>query len=257
MPPGSLRTGAARVVSSSQERFLARQAARRRADRARWTRPLLALAALAVLGLVGSWVVWSSSWMTARQVSVVGLHRLTAEQVREVAAVPMGMPLARVDLAGVEARVRTLPAVRAVSASRGWPHTVRIAVEERQPAVAVPGSDGYLLVDFDAVAFETVGALPEGVPQLRAKPSVLQAATVRAAVTILEAVPRSVGGRVAEVVAASADDVTLVLRDGTRIVWGSAADSDRKAEVLRALLRRAGTVYDVSAPDAPAIQAAA
>jgi cell division protein FtsQ len=56
------------------------------------------------------------------------------------------------------------------------------------------------------------------------------------------------------VAAASADDVTLVLRDRTRIVWGSAADSARKADVLRALLRRPGTVYDVSAPDAPAVR---
>ena len=55
-------------------------------------------------------------------------------------------------------------------------------------------------------------------------------------------------------VAASADDVTLMLRDGTRIVWGSAADSAAKADVLRAMLRRPGTVYDVSSPDAPAVK---
>jgi len=242
--------------SSSQERFLARQAARRREDRRRWTRPLLALAVIAVLAAVAVWVVWSSTLLTSRQVAVVGLHRLTAEQVRQVAAVPMDVPLAKVDLGAIERRVRTLPAVHGVTASRSWPHTVRIAVEERRPAVALPGSDGFLLVDFDAVAFETVGAPPEGVPQLRAKPSVLTAGTVRAVVTILEAVPNGIGGKIAEVVAASADDVTLVLVDGRQIVWGSAADSERKADVLRALLKRPGTVYDVSAPGAPAVSGA-
>ena len=247
---------ATRVTPSSQERFLARQAARRRADRARWTRPLLALAAIAVLAAVAAWVVWSSTLLTSRQVAVVGLHRLTAEQVREVAAVPMDVPLAKVDLGAIERRVQTLPVVRGATASRSWPHTIRIAVEERRAAVAVPGSDGFLLVDFDAVAFETVGAPPEGVPQLRANPSGRQADTVRAVVTILEAVPIGISGKIAEVVAASADDVALVLVDGRQIVWGSAVDSARKADVLRALLKRPGAVYDVSAPGAPAVRGA-
>lgn len=254
-PPESPPAGAAADGSTAEERFRARQVARRRADRARWLRPLLALAVLIVLAAVGFWVVWFSSWVTAREVTIVGTHRLSAEQVRTIAAVPLNTPLARIDLGTIEARVRTIPGVRGVSASRSWPHAIRIAVEERQPAVAVPQAGRFLLVDFDAVAFQTVSAPPEGVPRLRAEPPVLQAETVRAAVTILEAVPRAVRGRVAEVVAASADDVTLVLRDRTRIVWGSAADSARKADVLRALLRRPGTVYDVSSPDAPAVKA--
>ncbi|MCI0688205.1 MAG: FtsQ-type POTRA domain-containing protein [Sporichthyaceae bacterium] len=236
----------------SQQRFRARQAAARRADRARWTRPLLALLVIALLAGLAGWIVGWSSWLTARKVSVVGVHRLTAEQVRAVAATPLDIPLARVDLAAIEARVATLPAVRDVVVSRSWPHTVRITVDERRPAVAVPEQSGYLLVDFDAVGFETVGAVPTGVPRLRADPSGLQAGTVRAVVTILEAVPRSVATKIAEVVATSTADVTLVLRDGTRIIWGSAADSTRKSEVLAVLLHRSAQVYDVSAPDAPA-----
>ena len=254
LAPGLPTAGDVPDAASAQERFQARQAARRRAERARWFRPLLTLAVLVVLAAAGFWVIWFSSWVTSREVTVVGAHRLSAEQVRTVAAVPLDVPLARIDLDAIEARVRAIPGVRGVGASRNWPHGIRIAVEERQPAVAVPESGGFLLVDFDAVAFQTVSAPPEGVPRLRANPSVLQADTVRAAVTILDAVPRAVRGRVAEVVAASSDDVTLVLRDRTRIVWGSAADSARKADVLRALLRRSGTIYDVSSPDAPAVQ---
>jgi len=242
---------AGRSRPDSQQRFLARQAAARRADRARWTRPLLALLVLFLLAGVGGWIVGWSSWLTARKVSVVGVHRLTAEQVRAVAAISLDIPLARVDLDAIEARVRTLPAVRDVVVSRSWPHTVRITVDERRPAVAVPEQGGYLLVDFDAVAFETVGAVPTGVPRLRANPTGLQAGTVRAVVTILEAVPQSLATKIAEVVATSTADVTLVLRDDTRIIWGSAADSTRKSQVLAVLLRRSAQVYDVSAPDAP------
>jgi cell division protein FtsQ len=38
------------------------------------------------------------------------------------------------------------------------------------------------------------------------------------------------------------------------VVWGSADDSDRKAAVVVALMRRDAKVYDVSAPDSPVTQ---
>ena len=56
--------------------------------------------------------------------------------------------------------------------------------------------------------------------------------------------------------ASTADDVTLTLTTGERVVWGSADDSAKKAQVLAGLIRdqhaatRAASVeYDVSAPD--------
>lgn len=200
----------------------------------------------------GIWVVRSSSLLTVRQVIVVGVHRLTAEQVERAAAVEAGLPLARVDLVAVRSRVAELPQVRAVAVTRSWPHTVRIAVEERQPAVAVPAAGGYVLVDFDAVSFETVVTPPRGVPRLAANPAGLRAGTVRAVVTILDAVPDGVRRKIREIVASSDDDVNLLLADGTRVVWGSAQNSARKAVVLVALMGRRAAVYDVSAPDAPA-----
>jgi cell division protein FtsQ len=36
-----------------------------------------------------------------------------------------------------------------------------------------------------------------------------------------------------------------------KVVWGSADDSGRKAEVLSVLMHRKAQVYDVSAPDLP------
>jgi cell division protein FtsQ len=59
------------------------------------------------------------------------------------------------------------------------------------------------------------------------------------------------------VTANTPDDVTLTLTDGRTVLWGSAAQTPRKAEVLSALLARidAGDLdeaetLDVSTPDA-------
>jgi cell division protein FtsQ len=47
--------------------------------------------------------------------------------------------------------------------------------------------------------------------------------------------------------------VQLALKGGKTVKWGSADESERKAAVLAALLTRPGKVYDVAAPDAPAV----
>ena len=58
-----------------------------------------------------------------------------------MADVPLGVPLATVDLAAIEARVEGLAAVGVGEASRAWPDQVRIDVTERE-AVAVVSWEG-------------------------------------------------------------------------------------------------------------------
>ena len=50
---------------------------------------------------------------------------------------------------------------------------------------------------------------------------------------------------------ASVDEIELVLANGRRVLWGSAEDSDQKAEVLAVLLKRPGQQIDVSVPGRP------
>ena len=49
----------------------------------------------------------------------------------------------------------------------------------------------------------------------------------------------------------SVDEIELVLANGRRVVWGSAEDSEAKAEVLAVLLKRPGNQIDVSVPGRP------
>ena len=50
---------------------------------------------------------------------------------------------------------------------------------------------------------------------------------------------------------ASIDRITLALRDGRQVRWGSAEQSEEKARVLLALLKQQARVYDVSVPGLP------
>jgi cell division protein FtsQ len=208
------------------------------------------------LVMVAGFAVWAAWWSTLldiRTVEVVGVHRVSAKEVRAAAAVPLGRPLARLDTGAVGRRVEEIARIADVAVTRRWPHTVRIVVEERQPAVAISGDRGFVLIDGSGVAFETVAKRPTGVPLVVGQnTSTLGQAGVQAVVETLAAVPSNVRAKVTEVEVPSPDSVTLTLRDGVQVVWGSAEDGRRKATVLTALMRTRARVYDVSAPDAPA-----
>jgi cell division protein FtsQ len=70
---------------------------------------------------------------------------------------------------------------------------------------------------------------------------------------------------VSAVGASSPDSVWLTLKDGSRVLWGSPADTADKVVVLsrlRVVAHQTGVqansrVYDVSAPDAPAVSTTA
>jgi cell division protein FtsQ len=245
---GSDRTG---VSATSAERFVRRARGRRLLA----LRPVLAT--LAVLGVAGGavWALYFSDLLVVRDVRVGGVARVSVAEVREAASVVPGTPLARVDVDAAARAVERLRAVEDVDVRRAWPHTLRVDVTEREPAVVVPTSGAYLLVDDRGVAFEEVGRRPAGVPVLRTDVvSRSRPVTLRAALHVLADVPDEVRSRVRQVRAPTWDDVTLHLSGDVRVVWGSPQRGAEKARVLRALLERRGRVYDVSAPDAPAVR---
>jgi len=137
--------------------------------------------------------------------------------------------------------------------TRQWPHTLAVTVVEREPVLAVPaGPGGVALVDASGFAYRTIAVAPRGVPTLRLPPGTAPAPedpSTLAAVRVLGSLPPDLRRRVAEVRANGAFDVALALTDSRTARWGADADNPRKAAVLRALLSRPGSVYDVSSPD--------
>lgn len=239
------------VAGAAVVSVTSRLRARRRAERVHTVRTvLLLLAALAVVVGTG-WVALNSSLVAVREVTVEGTSRLTVAQVLAAADVPGGQSLFRVDPDTIESRVRRLPAVGAVVVSRDWPHRVVISVTERRPVAVVTEPDGATLLDVTGVAFARVDHAPPGlVPvSLGAPARGAGADDARAAMAVLAELPDRVRRQVEQVRASSPTDVSLDLRGGRRVVWGSPADSDRKATILLALLRRPAATYDVSTPD--------
>jgi cell division protein FtsQ len=238
-----------RTVKIARKQFARRQWARRWLA---WRTGLVALLALALTVTV-LWLLYFSSVFSVSAVQVDGTSVLSAAQVRRVAKVPMGQPLAGVDLGAVAARIRTLPAVAGVEVSRSWPHAVRIDVHERVPVAVVRRGKTLHGLSADGVLFRTYSSRPAGLPLVRAGAHTRADALAEAA-KVVHALPADLAAKVAHVNVRTIDDISLRLRDGRRVLWGSADSSADKADVVAVLLKQKAHFYDVSVPSRPTIR---
>jgi cell division protein FtsQ len=209
---------------------------------------LLGLAALVVA--VAVWVVAFSPALGARTVTVTGVRTLTSAQVRSAAGIGHNTPLIRLDTAAIRSRVDALADVAGAQVSVHYPSTVVINVTERVPVGYVAATNGgYVLVDKAGVQYHRVSAQPVGLPHFVVPVGSAAVASGRAVADVAAALSSSIRAQLAEIRAAGPGSITLVLRDGRTVVWGSAADSSHKAQLLPALLTQPGTRFDVSDPD--------
>lgn len=236
-----------RAARRTRRRFARRQWARR------WLSLRYVLALVLVVGLVvgAVYLVFFSATLQVKRVDVVGNDLLSDARVREVADVPLGEQLALVDLDRARARVGALAEVESVDVSRTWPDEVRIAVVERTPVAVVELGGRLRGLDADGVVFREFKRVPAGMPRVRPGPDAGPDA-LREAATVVSALPEDLTTRVDHVEVATVDQITLVLRDQRQVLWGSAEQSDLKAEVLDALLTaQKASSYDVSVPANP------
>jgi len=231
---------------------IARKDFRKRRNAGKWrVVRRIALALLMVGLLAGSaWVVFYSSYVTAREVDVVGTRTIPDAKIESAAGVPIGTPLARVDLDAIVKRVQPIDAVRYVEVGRSWPHTVRITITERTPIAVIDQGSGLKALDSEGVPFGGYKARPKHLPLVRTAPGTPGEALAEAA-KVVDALPPRIAGRVDAVDVVSVDEIKLVLANGRKVIWGSAENSDQKAEVLAVLLQRPGNQIDVSVPGRP------
>jgi cell division protein FtsQ len=229
--------------------------ARGRRPRIRWRVAFFALAGLAIVVGAG-WALLGNQVFVVRSVTVTGTHLLAPGRVIAAAGVSLGTPLLRVDAGTVTRRVEAIQQVASASVSEDWPDHLVIAVTERVPAMAVRmAGGGYDLVDPSGVIVRQTKTRPAALPvfvtslpgsALRGDPA------VTAAGGVLAELEPWLARQVAEVravpVTAGPEQVTLNLRDGNTVQWGSADNAAQKNRELSILLPGKVREIDVSAP---------
>jgi cell division protein FtsQ len=227
----------------------------RRRPRTRWRAAFFALAGVAIVGGAG-WALLGNRVFVVRSVTVTGTHQLSQAQVIAAADVSLGTPLLSVDTGAVTRRVEAIGDVASASVTEDWPDHLAITVNERVPVMAVKMADGsYDLVDPTGVIVRNTKAKPAALPvlvtsltgsALRGDPGVTAAADVLA--ELQPWLARQVAEVTAAAVPAGPRQVTLSLRDGKTVQWGSAGNAAQKNRELSVLLPGQARDVDVSAP---------
>jgi len=217
---------------------------------------------LGVLGL--AWLLFLSPVLALdpQQVRITGAGTVVAvDRVSAVVVQRSGTPLPRLDTVALRDAILDVPGVREARVVRNWPRGITIELVSREPVAAVPepaaadgtAGTGFALLDVDGVQVGRVDAAPDGLPVVEVP--VGDARTITAVLTVLRALPPDLLAEVGKVSAQTQDTVSMTLRDGDRVEWGSAQQAPLKIAVLktlRAAPSSAGaTVFDVSAPTLP------
>jgi cell division protein FtsQ len=216
----------------------------------RWRLPIAGVVG-AALAVFGGWVMFSSSWLAAETVTVSGESRLSPRAIEAVADVPLGTPLVRVDLDAIHDRVAAIPDVASVAVHRSWPHSIAIDVTERTAIATVRRDAQWWDVDEDGAVFNGSARRDHDLPVVAIPRAAGRDAMVGAA-SVIAALPDTLLAQTKRLTAASMDSITLHLNNHREVVWGSSSESDRKVEVLAALLVKVhADGYDVSVPEQP------
>lgn len=207
-----------------------------------------------IVALIG--VAIFSPILALREIRVEGASRLDPAVVSDALSGQLGTPLALLDDGRIRDELGRFTTIRSYVTELVPPGTLVVHVVERSPLGLVTTAQGFDVVDAAGVVLESSATRPEALPLLQLDEGGVGGRAFSAITEVLVALPPEVLAQVDSITARTRDDVTLTLAGSSqRVVWGGAADSERKAAVFAALLAMfadSGTgEYDLSAPDNP------
>lgn len=259
-PPADDRVGVREVWAAARARRRALRAEVRRftARQRRRRRIWLGAGAAIVILVLGTLGAAYSPLFAVERVRVVGATGLDAAAVEAALAGQVGTPLPLVDSSAVKAALVAFPLVESYTLEARPPHELVVRIVERTPVGAISSTAGYTLVDAAGVALSTTPEAPAGHPLLEVQGGVNSRA-FDAVGTVFRSLPDGIRSQVTQLSATTPSDVSFVLgATGTTVVWGTAAESARKAIVLEATMAKLPPdqvdAYDVSSPGAVVIR---
>ncbi|MEQ3363204.1 cell division protein FtsQ/DivIB [Raoultibacter massiliensis] len=216
--------------------------------------------------VIGGVVVYNSNLFTITNVRVTGVEHLTATEMTELASVPEGTTLLRVDAGGIQQRLLGEAWVQEASVNRVFPDTLELAITEKTIAavVSVPidsaqttedwaiASDGTWLMAIpekgsdasktisqkvyeDAENVLHISDVPLGVtPEVGAH---CTDANVNNALDIVSGLTTDLADQVKSVKATETASTTLTLENGIEISFGEAGTTEEIRNKERVILQ--------------------
>lgn len=217
-----------------------------------------------IVALIAGWAaLYNSPAFSIESVQVNGVEHLTSDEMAQLAAVPSGSTLLRVDTETIASRVKQSSWVEDVKINRVFPSTLEINVTERtvMAIVEMPNKSGTTTKSW-AIADDRIWLMPipdanteaaqttsskiyedaESVVHIVDLPYGTQAEigqecsdeTVNNALTILQEMTTELADQVTKISAASTAETSLFLENGVEIAFGAAENiRDKERTILK------------------------
>jgi cell division protein FtsQ len=227
------------------------------------------LAARVVIGVVlsgiAAWVVLNSAVFAVRDFRVLGASAVPDREVLRIAAIDEGDNLITLPTAEVAARLEGHPWIEDAAVDRDLPATVVIRVLERRPAGWVEDPDGPVVVAGDGTVLARQDGPPRVLPSVGMWPeSLAPGDRIGGPVDELEVTSAMSPWLLRRIASADLDDgdVTMELRDGGSVIYGTPNEVGAKNRALAGMLQWAEEqgmkvrTVDVRVPSAPSLEPA-
>jgi cell division protein FtsQ len=197
--------------------------------------------------------------LSVENIRVTGVSKVSKKAIEKAVESQIGVPLPLVSNDAVSKSLSKFSMIESFSIVRELPHTLHVAISERQPIAVVDIKGVSYLYDPAGVRLGEA-SYKDKYPRVYSGGEPKDSDSFALAIDVLLALPASLLPRVSQIDAKSKDDVTMQLRGnaGQRIVWGDASQSALKSKVLAALIQNQKptdrVTFDVSSPTAPVVR---
>lgn len=197
--------------------------------------------------------------LAVENIRVTGISKVSQKAVAEAVSNQIGVPLPMVSHSNVAASLSKFSLIESFSIVSELPHTLHIAISERQPIAVVDIKGASFLYDPAGVRVGEA-SYKDTYPRVASSGEPRDSESFALAIEVLLALPANLLPRVSQIDAKSKDDVTLQLRGNSeqRIIWGDSSQSALKSKVLAALIKNQKktdrVTFDVSSPTAPVVR---
>lgn len=209
-------------------------------------RLLVGVLGLIAVSAIAAGIVLFTPLFSIKNIHVNGLKHLSYEEVVKLSGLGVGDRMLSVDEYAAGAAIIQQPWVDRVTVARNWPRTVTIDLTERDVVLFSEEQDGRHLIDADGVAF-TIGDPPQEAVEVSGD-AVKDPAIMRQVAAAMAFIEQPIRVQLRDVTVASAYDVTVHLKDGRSVYWGSLQDNHDKARALKTVLSHNGDKWNISNP---------
>lgn len=220
----------------------------------RWGRILAVLIPITIISLLLA--AFFTPLFSVKQISVVGVERLSAEKLVATLQPLIDKPLTTINSQEVADLLAGFELIETFALQAEPPSTLRVKIRERQPLLIVLQGGQRQMYDAAGVRI-AVASTEEVLPVFEFQGNAQTDPRYRHAVELLLGLPLATYQEIASISVSDQLTSQFVLRKtGINVFWGANNDSLLKSEVLDSLLAASGTKVrriDVSSPNAPVV----